>query len=163
MISSDVVFAAHFCFALKGRMLPTIDNVPSQICGDGINYVALLGQCVPDKLFPPIGVSIRVHRSKWRSEPPEVKVLNTDWLSPFFSEQDQDLRNWHRDSDGRMCWIYPKKWQSICASMETPEDAVRAALQMAKDVTVLLVYHIEAYRHRYLKWREEWDFHPHGN
>ena len=151
MISADVIFATHFCFALKGRMLPTIDNVPSQICGDGISYVALLGQCVPDKLFPPIGVSIRVHRSKWRSEPPEVKVLNTDWLSPFFSEQDQDLRNWHRDSDGRMCWIYPKKWQSICASMETPEDAVRAALQMEKDVTVLLVYHIEAYRHRYLK------------
>ena len=163
MSSIDVSFAAHFCFALTERLLPPNGNVPSQIRGEGVNRFTLLGQCVPDEHFPPVCLSIRVDWTKWCTVPPEATVLNADWLSPFFSEQDQDMRNWHRYRDGRICWIYPREWQCACAKMSSAGDAVRAACQMAKDVSVLLGYHIEAYRHRYLKWRSEWDFHPHGN
>ena len=59
-------------------------------------------------------------------------------------------------------WIYPQDWVKSCTPMHDAKDAVRAALQMTKDVKVLLGYHIEAYRHRYLCWQKCWGFHPHG-
>ena len=158
----DSILAVQFCNELKDRLfLPSSDD-QCQISRPSNNHLMLSGLCDPGDSFYPIRLSVRMHSGKWCIIAPEVQVQDVYWLSPFCAEQDQDLRNWHRDEAGRLCWIYPQEWAKSCTPMRDTNDAVRAALQMTKDVKVLLGYHIEAYRHRYLCWQKCWDFHPHG-
>lgn len=126
--------------------------------------LSLSGLISLDSAFPKIRIVIQYRQDMWSSKMPSVRVVDYSWLSPFFKGQDTDMRNWHRYSDGRLCWIHPQTWRNdVCAPAKEVRDAERAAAQLVKNVTVLLRCHLEAYRRRYLKWRKCWDFHPHGN
>lgn len=124
----------------------------------------LTGLLSIDQTFPKVKIIIQYRKDKCFENLPSVRIVDSTWLSPFFAEQDQNMDNWHRYKDGRLCWIYPQTWyEKVCVPMRDARDAERAAMQLIKNVKVLLGYHLEAYRRRYLRWRKCWEYHPHGN
>lgn len=141
-------------------IVKVLDSQDGAQCHDEI---VLEGLMRIDPSSPRVRITIQYQQDMWISRLPSVRVIEGVCLSPFFNGQDSNMNNWHRYKDGRLCWIYPQTWREIvCAPMIGERDAERAALQLIKNVTVLLKYHLEAYRRRYLHWRKCWDFQPHG-
>lgn len=127
----------------------------------GVSDVQLDGVLKPSEELetPPAAVCIKIGR-RWMTYPPEV-FSPVKWLCPVFASQDQDLCNWHRFSNRKLCWIKPDEWQSICGKMDSPDLAIRAAYQLVRNVRVLLQAHWIAYSYRIEKWPDGWLQNPH--
>ena len=89
----------------------------------------------------------------------DVKEL---WLSPCFPEQDQNLLNWHRYGDGKICWAHPHEWIRVCSGIMGTRRFDVMVMQMVKNLRVLINYHWTAFVYRLRKWPASWPSEPHG-
>jgi len=138
----------------RGRNVVDQRDFPSLNVSGKYDFGGDVGVCKIDVLVPEPGVA-------WLNYPPIV-VANESWLSPVFPEQEQSYTNWHRYSDGEICWIMPVAWIELCKSITDSAGVDHVIMQMLKDVDFVLSCHAVAYCHRLRKWSRLWPSAPHG-
>lgn len=98
--------------------------------------------------------------SDWLTEPPQV-IATADWLQPHGATDRKCYADWHRYSNGMLCWTRPDRWHTMIA--QAPENVDRMAASLVKDVSVLLECHLLADCLGLTQWQPEWPFCEHGS
>ena len=94
-----------------------------------------------------------------------VVFADATWLSPYSKDQDQRFINWHRYTDGAICYCHPDDWREFSEKhMQESTQFLCEILvtKLYKDVTQWLNYHRCAFEHGLKEWSSDWPAHPHG-